>query len=136
MSVSQTARRRFARIVIAIALVAAAPLVHATDPAFDSRALKQRQDAAMKFIVSTTNPEYAISARRLRKEGSGLYWLHFDHTGCVDAVKIAKSTGERELDQSAVNAFYRWRCQPGKLNQVIIPVTFTMAYRSIGGHPY
>ncbi len=112
-------------------------LVHAKVAALDTTSWSEREKAAMKFMVSMPRPEYPVSARSLRQQGSGLYWLHFTKSGRVNAVKIAKSAGHAVLDQAAVNAFYQWSCQPGKVDQIIIPVTFTMDYRrSIGGHPF
>jgi TonB family protein len=109
--------------------------VLAKEPLFDSRYLKQEQEEAKKHLVSMPTPNYPISARRLHKEGSGLFWMHFSKAGRVDAVKIAQSTGHPELDAAAVTAFYQWRCRPGELDHVIFPVTFTMPQRSVGGHP-
>ena len=123
---------------ITIALLSvSASLVEAKEPTLDPTSWSEREKAAMKFMVSMPRPEYPVSARSLRQQGSGLYWLHFTKSGRVNAVKIAKSAGHAVLDQAAVNAFYQWSCQPGKVDQIIIPVTFTMDYRrSIGGHPF
>jgi len=123
-------------MTVALLSLAAASLVQAKEPAFDTAEWKQRSKVAMKLMVSTVTPEYPFIARAGRVEGSGLYWLRFNKSGRVNAVKIAKSTGHRVLDQAAVNAFYQWRCQPGKVDHVIIPVTFTMSYRRIGGRVY
>ena len=129
---------RCCRGAIAVALLSVAvSLVGAKELQLDTAVWGQREKAAMKLMVSTPRPEYPVSARSLRQEGSGLYWLHFTKSGRVNAVKIAKSAGHAVLDQAAVNAFYQWTCQPGKVDEVIIPVTFTRGYRrSIGGHPF
>ncbi len=125
------------RHAMTVALLSVAvSLVQAKEPALDTEAWEQRRKIAMKFMASTVNPEYPFIARAGRAEGSGLYWLRFNKIGRVTAVKIAKSTGHAVLDQAAVNAFYQWRSQPGKVDQLLIPVTFTMTYHSIGGRIY
>jgi hypothetical protein len=62
---------------IAIALSAAgASLIQAKEPALDTTFWNERYEAAKKFMVSMPRPEYPVSARSLRQQGSGL-------TGCT-----------------------------------------------------
>lgn len=126
-------RRAFTTALLSVGMA----LVQAKEPALDTTFWNERYEAAKKFMVSMPRPEYPMAARSLRQTGSGLYWLHFTKSGRVDAVKIAESAGHAVLDQAAVNAFYQWNCQPGKVDQLIVPVTFTMDDRRlIGGHPF
>ncbi len=56
-----------------------------------------------------------------------MFWMHFNKTGHVDAVKIVESTKHQELDDVTVNTFYHWRCRAGAVDQVIVSVTFTLS---------
>jgi TonB family protein len=40
---------------------------------------------------------------------------------------MLKSTGNKLLDGSALEALSRWRFKPGTVSQVQIPINFTMA---------
>ena len=96
-------------------------------------------DDVKKLLVEAPTPPYPIAYRARRLAGTGSYWLHFNaKTGRVDAVKIVRSTGHKELDNVAVSTFYKWRCRPGQLDGAIIPATFTLdhPHRSVGVHSY
>jgi len=47
-------------------------------------------------------------------------------TGCAASVAVARSTGVKALDDSAVAALRKWCWKPGKWKEVDVPVTFTM----------
>jgi TonB family protein len=58
--------------------------------------------------------------------GSGLLLLHVNRsTGDVVSVEVAKSTGHKILDDSAANAFKKWRFKPGTYREIKVPITFT-----------
>ncbi len=89
-----------------------------------------------RHLTYLERPVYPTSAQIHRKTGTGLFWMKFDKTGRVTAVKIIESTKQPDLDNAAVYAFYHWRSRPGEVDQVIVPITFTFdGWRSdIGGH--
>lgn len=78
-------------------------------------------------LTSAPPPAYPYEARRARATGSGTFLLRFDAAGEVVDVAVARSTGNAVLDQSSLNTFRRWRCQPGAYRAVLVPVTFTFA---------
>jgi TonB family protein len=84
----------------------------------------------MKDVVYRVAPEYSLSERAQRHFGSGLLRLTLDlKTGTVTKVQILQSTGHAALDQSAIDAFRRWRWKPAKWKEIDVPITFTMTGR-------
>ena len=57
--------------------------------------------------------------------GEGMAVLTVDKaTGTVTEAHIGKSTGHKVLDDSALEAFRRWRFKPGTVSKVKIPISF------------
>lgn len=104
---------------------------------YDTRNSAQEREMK-RHMTNMERPVYPVSALIHRRTGSGLFWMRFDKTGRVTAVKIVESTEQPELDNAAVCAFYHWRCRPGEVDQVVVPVTFTLhgPHSSVGGHAY
>jgi TonB family protein len=74
------------------------------------------QTGKVASTVYTPLPYYPYDARKWHMHGSGLFVLRIDiKTGKVKRVTMAKSTGHSMLDDSCMDAFKRWRFQPGKL---------------------
>jgi TonB family protein len=81
----------------------------------------------MNDLVFKVAPEYSATERAQNHFGSGLFRLTLNlQTGAVTKVQILSSTGFRALDQSAIDAFRRWRWKPGKWREIDAPITFTM----------
>ena len=78
------------------------------------------------IFVSMPKPDYPVELRRLHLTGSGIFRMYIDARGRVEAIKICKSTGHRELDAEVVKAFSRWRAKPGPHRELDFPVTFSM----------
>jgi TonB family protein len=75
-------------------------------------------------------PIYPFSDRAAYHQGHGFFRIAIDlKTGCVLTVNVAKSTGFKTLDDSAVAALRKWCWKPGKWKEVGVPVTFTMGSR-------
>jgi TonB family protein len=60
-------------------------------------------------------------------DGRGVFFLNVNNeTGEVKSVEVAQSTGHKVLDDSAVEAFQKWRFKPGTVApKVKIPITFS-----------
>lgn len=85
-------------------------------------------------MIESPRPPYPVGARIHRRTGSGLYRIIFNKQARVTAVKAIKSTGHKDLDQAAAYGFYQWRCRPGTVEQIVVPVTFTNDFREARGH--
>ena len=66
-------------------------------------------------------PTRTIDARTLRDEG--LARLSINGQGSVSAVRILRSSGNREYDAEAIDAFRRWRTRPGPPREIDLPLT-------------
>lgn len=83
---------------------------------------------AKALAINAPKPEYPYEARSRRITGSGVCLVTVDTaSGSVSDASMAQSCGNPILDNSAVNAFRRWRFKPGTVSKVKIPITFTMA---------
>ena len=69
---------------------------------------------------------YPFEARSRHEEGRGWFRLQIRPDGTVAEVRIMQSTGYAILDQSAVEAFHRWRFKPGKWKAVDEPMWFQL----------
>ena len=59
-----------------------------------------------------TPPLYPALSRRLREQGEVLLRVELDEQGRVSAARIEKPSGSQRLDDAALTAVRRWRCQP------------------------
>lgn len=58
-------------------------------------------------------------------QGEGVFRVSLDlHSGTVTRVSVVKSTGFRELDESAITALSKWRWKPGRWKEIDLPVIF------------
>jgi TonB family protein len=94
----------------------------------------------MDDAIKTVAPNYRYEARSRRIQGSGLFRLSLDlNTGSVSKVTVIKSTGSPTLDNSATDAFWRWRWKPKRWKEIDMPITFALSrYKSgmyIGSTP-
>jgi TonB family protein len=114
-------------ILIRLALFVVA--ISAALPTSEAKSLFDARDPAQdkelrRHMINMEGAIYPSSARRMRKVGHGAFWMKFDKTGRVKAVKIIQSTKHSDLDNAAVYACYRWRCRPGEVDQAIVPIVF------------
>jgi TonB family protein len=80
---------------------------------------------ALKAIY-TPQPAYQAEWVKRGLKGKGVVLVTIDKdTGKVTGAQMLQSTGSKELDGSALEAYSRWRFAPGTVSQVKIPVEFT-----------
>jgi protein TonB len=80
--------------------------------------------------IYAPKPEYPFQARKQYWEGVGLYVMNINReTGLVTSVEITQSSGHKILDQAAVDAFRRWRFEPGLIRRAKCPVTWSAPVR-------
>jgi TonB family protein len=77
-------------------------------------------------------PKYPKDAEGRHPTGSGIVVMEIDQqTGWVKSAKMEKSTGNKLLDDAALQAFSHWRFRPSTPRRVHSPITFTMS--TMGG---
>ena len=84
--------------------------------------------ATAQTAIHAAAPIYPLECRARGITGSGIVLATVDkRTGSVVGARMLKSTGNKLLDGSALEALSRWRFKPGTVSQVKIPINFTMA---------
>lgn len=92
----------------------------------DGRRSELGRTKLMQYVLSLTPPEYPREAQRSRITGSGLYEFRIAQSGKTLGVSVVHSSGNRLLDQAALDAFVTWRFKPGLFHRVRVPVIWTM----------
>ena len=86
------------------------------------------REATAQTALKAPAPVYPIECRARRISGSGTVLATVNTTtGTVIGARMLKSTGNRLLDGSALEALSQWRFKPGTVSKVEIPITFTLA---------
>ena len=61
-------------------------------------------------------PAYPALSRRMRETGTVVLEVELDESGHVAAIRVDRSSGHARLDEAALTAVRRWRCQPAQRN--------------------
>jgi TonB family protein len=75
--------------------------------------------------IYTPRPVYRPEWAKQGLAGKGVVLVTIDQqTGKVTGVRMLESTGSKQLDGAALEAYSQWRFQPGTGSQVKIPIEF------------
>jgi TonB family protein len=75
--------------------------------------------------IYTPQPVYRPEWAKQGLTGKGVALVTIDQqTGKVTGVRMLQSTGNKQLDGAALEAYSQWRFQPGTGSQVKIPIEF------------
>ena len=75
--------------------------------------------------IYTPQPVYRPEWAKQRLAGKGVVLVTIDQqTGKVTGARMEQSTGNKQLDGAALEAYSQWRFQPGTGSQVKIPIEF------------
>jgi len=75
--------------------------------------------------IYTPKPVYRPEWAKQGLTGKGVVLLTIDQqTGKVSGARMLQSTGNKQLDGAALEAYSQWRFQPGSVPQVKIPIEF------------
>jgi TonB family protein len=96
---------------------------------FVSSAHAQTQNAATgqqpPKAIFTPQPVYRTEWAKQGLTGKGVVLVTIDQrTGKVTGARMLQSTGNKQLDGAALEAYSQWRFQPGTGSQVKIPIEF------------
>src|SRR5881398_3565262 len=75
--------------------------------------------------IYTPKPVYRPEWAKQGLTGKGVVLVTIDQrTGKVTVARMLQSTGNKQLDGAALEAYSQWRFQPGSVPQVKIPIEF------------
>lgn len=116
--------KRFPRIILLLTFaIGASTFARAQD----ETVLVDPHAPMKRLAINAPRPEYPYEAYAKHWTGAGIVLLEVDaQTGVVRSARMLKSTGHQILDESALNAFRRWRFTPGVAPRVKIPIRFLM----------
>lgn len=84
-------------------------------------------------LLSKTNPRYPLGVRSRNITGTTSVRMLVNEKGRVESASVANSSGNGELDASAVECVYKWKFTPAKNKQgnavqcyITIPIRFTI----------
>lgn len=80
-------------------------------------------------IVNQVPPDYPASARDAKIEGTVVVDTVIDKQGRVQNPTVAESSGNADLDRSAVDTVAQWRFQPAALDGRPVEVYYTITIR-------
>jgi TonB family protein len=84
--------------------------------------------SAKALATFTPLPKYPSRVRSAGAKRIGVCMVSVDRaSGRVTEASMEQSTGDPTLDESAVNAFQKWRFKPGTVSKVRVPIEFTMS---------
>src|ERR1051326_1172432 len=111
----------------------------------DAHGVRHRDSAEAKApvwmndLIYKIPPEYSVTDRASRHEGTALLRLNLDlKSGSVITAELVKSTGFPSLDHSALAATRRWRWKPNRWKEIDLATTFFLGSHSrmtIGPRP-
>ena len=82
------------------------------------------QQSSLKAVY-TPKPVYRPEWAKQGLAGKGVVLVTVDKdTGKVNGARMLQSTGSKQLDGAALEAYSQWRFQPGTVSQVKIPIEF------------
>jgi TonB family protein len=91
--------------------------------------LKVEGDVKPPKVVNKVDPQYPASARDAKIEGNVAVRIVIDKQGRVLNPAIAESSGNADLDKSAMDTVAQWTFQPATLNGKPVEVYFTITIR-------
>jgi TonB family protein len=82
-------------------------------------------DNSLRKAIYTPKPVYRPEWAKQGLTGKGIVLVTIDQqTGKVTGARMLQSTGNKQLDGAALEAYSQWRFQPGSVPQVKIPIEF------------
>ena len=81
--------------------------------------------------IYTPRPVYRPEWAKQGLTGKGVVLVTIDQqSGQVSGARMLQSTGNKQLDGAALEAYSQWRFQPGRGSQVKIPIEFASRPKS------
>jgi TonB family protein len=80
-----------------------------------SPSLENSSESLTKCSVFTV-PTYPLLSRLFKEEGKVILRLELDEGGRISATNVVSSSGSTRLDEAAIAAAKKWRCDPVERN--------------------
>jgi TonB family protein len=109
--------------------VLAFPMAGIAGTAWAAGPLKVEGNVKAPKIVNKVQPEYPASAREAKIEGTVVVNTVIDEQGRVRNPTVAESSGNADLDRSAVDTVAQWTFQPATLDGKPVEVYYTLTIR-------
>ena len=76
-------------------------------------------------VLNAPDPVIPAGAHRPRLRGRGVYAVEIRVArGIVDNVRVLQSSGQKFLDDAAIDALLKWRFRPRSVYKVTVPIDF------------
>ena len=90
-----------------------------------SSSAPQHSGNSKDVVLRAARPKYPKDAQGYYPKGSGIVLMEVDKkSGLVKSARMEKSTGNKVLDDAALQACNQWRFKPGTVSTAYWPVTF------------
>jgi TonB family protein len=109
--------------------VLAFPMAPIAGTAWAAGPMKVEGNVKPPKIVNKVEPEYPASARDAKIEGTVVVKTVIDEQGRVRNPTVAESSGNADLDKSAVDTVAQWTFQPATLDGKRVAVYYTITIR-------
>jgi TonB family protein len=110
-------------LLFIIAFLMAISLVSAQTIASSPAVMAKPKGKALAIVAPP--PRYPVDVQGRRPKGRGIVVMEVDtKTGWVISAKMQTSTGNKLLDDAAIQAFSRWRFKLGTARYVHSPIAF------------
>lgn len=80
------------------------------------------------FCPVRSAPVYPQISRKMGEEGTVLLRVEWDQEGRITSSRVQQSSGFRRLDEAALDALNRWRCNPAKQDGLPVRATAVQAF--------
>ena len=124
---------RFARLLIALAAIAASQCVVAqgtvsTDDRLPPPPTAKNTSSSRGRALYAPRPKIPAEVVAKNLRGAGVCVVYLNPDGTVLRAKMLQSTGEPILDKLTIDTFSKWRFVPGAFKKVKIPITYWGKY--------
>lgn len=76
-------------------------------------------------VINAPDPVVPRMPRQARLSGRGVYVVEISVArGIVDNVRVLQSTGQKILDDAAIDALLKWRFRPRSVYELTVPIDF------------
>ncbi len=90
--------------------------------------INTRDGPLYNVVINAPDPVIAAIARRQRSRGVYVVEISVPR-GIIDNVRVLQSSGNKILDDAAIEALLKWRFRPRSVYKVTVPIEFRTSGR-------